>query len=56
MFGCLQPDVEEHSLFPLCKIIDFGSATSEELFPKPDAEPNIWQGRPSNMEGLAKVG
>ncbi|KAK7964310.1 hypothetical protein PG996_008001 [Apiospora saccharicola] len=55
MFGGLDPEVEEHSLVPLCKIIDFGSATSRELFADPDATPNLLQGQASNMEGLARI-
>ncbi|KAK7957256.1 kinase-like domain-containing protein [Apiospora aurea] len=54
MFGSLQPDVEEHSLVPLCKIIDFGAAQSTELYPTAGVAPSIWQGHPSNTESLAR--
>ncbi|KAK7943548.1 uncharacterized protein PG986_012661 [Apiospora aurea] len=57
MFGSLEPDVDEHSVVPPLKLIDFGRATTRDIWPGPPDtnNANAYQGYPSNQKHAATI-
>ncbi|KAK8044178.1 kinase-like protein [Apiospora rasikravindrae] len=57
MFGGLEPDVDEHSIVPPLKLIDFGLAGTRDRWPRPVGPDNFnaYQGLPSNVKHAATM-